>query len=313
MNPSAAKIAGEGSVALPGNYDGVHLGHQALLAAARMHAARLASRVVVLTFDPHPLQLLAPERAPKQLTTRERRAQLLRLAGADDVRVVRFDEDFAKQSPTDFVDSILVKELRARAIVVGSDFRFGEGRAGDLPMLRSLGETRNFSVEEVAPVIDDGSIVSSTRVRQCLENGEVREAARLLSRAHDVDGTVVEGNRRGRTIGFPTANLQCDPVLLPRDGVYMIAARVLDDARVVPGVLNIGTRPTLAAGRSFEAHLFDFDRDIYGKRLRVAFLERLRDEKKFDGIDSLTAQIQSDVALAKEAWANTPMGLVQWM
>lgn len=313
MNQSAAKSAVEGSVALPGNYDGVHLGHRSLLDAAKDHAQRDGLRVVVLTFDPHPLQLLAPERAPKRLTTTQRRAELLRGAGADEVYVACFDEGFARKSPEDFVKSVIVDDLRARVVIVGSDFRFGADRAGDLTLLRELGKAHGFTVQECTPFLHDDAVVSSTRVRECIETGDVNTASTLLARVHEVEGNVIEGHRRGRTIGFPTANLDCDPVLIPRDGVYAVAARVLDEERVLSGVLNIGTRPTLAAGRSFEVHLFDFNRDIYAKRLRVGFLARIRDEQKFAGIDALRAQIEKDVASAKEAWANSPEGLLKWM
>lgn len=306
MPPSVAHPPTTESVVLPGNYDGVHLGHRALIARAREVAEARGLRVTVLTFEPHPLVVLAKDKAPRRIATRARREDLLRDAGADHVHVIPFDAEFARMPPQEFVDRILVGELHARATVTGSDFRFGAERAGDLSALREFGATRRFDVMTVGQVVHRGDVVSSTRVRKCLEAGLVEEASELLDRSHDVDGVVVEGHRRGRTIGFPTANLDCDDVLLPKDGVYMIAARLLDEPDVQRGVLNIGTRPTMRAGRSVEAHLFDFDREIYGRRIRVAFLKRIRDEQKFDGIDALVRQIHVDVDFATKAWTTIP-------
>ncbi len=286
------------SVVTPGNHDGVHLGHRALLDAARALAAR-EHRVVALTFDPHPAQVLAPHRAPPLLTTPARRADLLRRAGADHVEILPFDHALAQRSPEEFVDGVLVERLRAAGVVVGPDFRFGRGRAGDLATLRALGEERGFAVRAVGPVERAGAVVSSTRVRGLLTEGRVAEATALLGRVHDVGGVVVEGHRRGRTIGFPTANLDPEPVLAPADGVYAVVARVDDE--IVRGVANLGVRPTLEAGRSIEVHLFDFDRDIYGRAVRVGFVARLRGEVKFDGLDALKAQIARDADEARHA------------
>jgi riboflavin kinase / FMN adenylyltransferase len=284
----------------------VHVGHRALLDEARRHAGVAGLGVVALTFDPHPLALLAPQRAPVPLTTVARRIELLRAAGADEVVVARFDAGYAAQSAEGFVDDVLVGQLRARVVVVGPDFRFGAGRAGTLEQLRALGVERGFEVAEVGPVTVEGiGRVSSTQVRDALRAGELERATQMLGRVHDVDGTVVLGHQRGRTLGFPTANLDCDPVLLPADGVYAVVARVLDAPGAAPGpllrgVANLGARPTFAAGRSVEAHLFDFESDLYGRRLRVGFVARLRGEQKFDGVDALRAQIALDAGAARE-------------
>lgn len=289
---------------VPGNHDGVHVGHRALLDEARRRADAAGLAVVPLTFDPHPLTVLAPERAPVPLTTIARRVELLREAGADEVAVARFDAAYAARSADAFVDAVLVGELRAGAVIVGPDFRFGAGRTGTIERLRELGAVRGFTVHEVGPVELPGlGRVSSTRIREALRAGALEDATRMLGRIHEVEGVVVEGDKRGRTIGFPTANLDCDPILVPADGVYAVVARVLAPSRGaqrILGVANLGTRPTFAAGRSVEVHLFDFTGDLYGARLRVGFVARLRAEQKFDGIDALRAQIAKDARAARD-------------
>lgn len=301
------------SIVVPGNHDGVHLGHRALLSRARAHGEERGLSVVALTFDPHPLALLRPELAPRAITTIERRVELLRAFGADEVHVATFDRAFASLSADEFIERVLRETLDARAVVAGADFHFGRGRAGTPETLVS----RGLEVIDVPVVgVDDGARVSSTLVREALVRGDVTRATELLGRHHDLDGVVVHGQARGRTIGFPTANLtlapasralpDAGPPLVPADGVYAIHARPLDDAeRVVwGGVANVGVRPTVGAGRSIEAHLFDVSRDLYGQRLRVAFVERLRDEQKFDGIDSLVAQIRRDADRARSRTAS---------
>ncbi len=297
----------------PGNHDGVHLGHRALLAAARRIADPAGFAAVALTFDPHPAAVLAPDRAPALLTTIERRSELLRALGADEVVVQRCARAFASLAPEEFVRSVLVERLRARGVVVGADFRFGRGRSGDVTRLRELGGEHGFGVSTVDPVIVDGEVVSSTRVRAALVSGGVRDAATLLGRVHDVDGRVVRGDGRGRSIGVPTANLDCDPVLLPSDGVYAVVLRVHGERELLQGVANLGVRPTFAAGRSVEVHLFDIDRDLYDRRVRVGFVERLRSERKFDGIDALKAQIAQDVNDARARLAAADRGEWRWI
>lgn len=301
------------SIVTPGNHDGVHFGHRALLDAARAMATRDGSAVVALTFDPHPAAVLAPERAPALLTTIDRRRELLLAFGADRVEVVRFDRAFASLSPEAFVRSVLVESLDTHGVVVGPDFHFGKARAGDTDALRELGREHGFEVQTVGPVTLEGAVVSSTRVRQAVRAGDVRGAARLLGRLHDVDGRVVRGDGRGRSIGVPTANLDCDPVLLPEDGVYAVAARMLGEPDVLLGVANLGVRPTFAAGRSVEVHLLDVDRDLYDARMRVAFVERLRGEQKFDGVEALKAQIARDAAEARKLLTTEPRTLWQWI
>ncbi|MCB9595907.1 MAG: bifunctional riboflavin kinase/FAD synthetase [Sandaracinaceae bacterium] len=294
-----------GAIVAPGNYDGVHLGHRALLDAAREEATG-DERVTVLTFDPHPSIVLAPLRAPALLTTIERRRALLEKLGADAVEVAHFDRAFAAQPADRFVSDVLLGRLGARAVVVGPDFRFGKGREGSVETLRAAGLT----ALEVAPVERDGAVVSSTRIRGALREGRVEDACRWLGRVHDVGGEVVMGDQRGRTIGFPTANLACEPVLLPADGVYSVVARG-ESGELLRGVANLGVRPTMEAGRSVEAHFFDFEGDLYGRTLRVGFVTRLRGEQRFDGLDALKAQIALDAqrarvdleAAAERSWA----------
>lgn len=286
-----------------GNHDGVHLGHRALLAAARERAGREGLTVTAVTFDPHPSMVLAPDRAPPLLTTMARRRELLLALGADEVTVLRFDRELASTSPEAFAEEVLVGRLAAESVVVGPDFRFGRGRAGDVAALGALGAAHGFDVITVPPVTLDGEAVSSTRVRAALARGEVRDAARLLGRVHDVDGSVVRGDGRGRSIGVPTANLDCDPILLPADGVYAVVVRVHGERELLRGVANLGVRPTFAAGRSVEVHLFDVDRDLYDARVRVGFVERLRAEQRFDGVEALKAQIARDAERARASLA----------
>ena len=311
MNPSDLSP----SVVTPGNHDGVHLGHRALISTARDLAARSGLSTMGMCFDPHPTSVLAPDRAPVLLTPMARRVELMRGAGCDDVAVLAFDRDFAQTSPESFVRRVLVERCRARAVVVGPDFHFGSKRTGNMETLRALGREHSFSVTVVRPVLFEGDPVSSTRVRRVLaEEGDVVAAARMMTRVHDVEGEVVLGDQRGRTIGFPTANLRLGEVQLPADGVYAVAVSVTGgDGQRLLGVANLGQRPTFGAGRSVEVHLFDFDGDLYGKTLRVGFVARVRPEQKFAGVDALVAQIQQDCERAREALAATDEELLRWI
>jgi riboflavin kinase/FMN adenylyltransferase len=303
------------SVVTPGNHDGVHLGHRLLLQTAREQARGAGHRVVALTFDPHPTQFIAKDRGVELLTEPTRRRELLLALGADEVIFKRFDAAFAALSPEQFARDVLVHEAGARAVVVGSDFRFGAGRAGDVAALHRLGTQLGFTAIDVAKVQSVGGVVSSSRIRQALSEGDVSTAAHMLGRVHDVTRRVIRGDQRGRTIGVPTANLALEGSLLPRQGVYAVVARVMGDPErvLLPGVANLGTRPTVAAGRSFEVHLLDFSRDIYDRELRVGFVARLRDEQKFSGLDALKQQIQLDVAAARQAIADTQAECLAWM
>lgn len=300
------------SVLTPGNFDGVHLGHQALVRAVCEGARARGAEARAMFFDPHPTAFFTPEAAPSQLTNVARRTELLRRVGIERVDVRRFDEDFAAQSPVAFVRDVLVRDHAVCELVVGPDFRFGRDRAGDLASLRALGRDHGFEVTVVDPVVVEGDVVSSTRIRGALAEGEVALAATLLGRFHDVDGVVVEGDRRGRTLGFPTANLRVE-MALPADGVYAVACRVEGGNAPLLGVANLGVRPTFGAGRSVEVHLLDFAGDLYGHTLRIAFVARLRGEVRFDGIDALVAQLGRDVVAGREALSQADPELLEWM
>lgn len=301
------------SVIAPGNYDGVHLGHRALLRSARAHAVAHGLRTAALTFDPHPLSVLDPARAPGMLTTQRRRAELLRAVGADDVIVQRFDRAYAALPPEAFIEVLCDKG--AKALVVGPDFRFGQKRAGDVRLLQTLGARHGLSVLIEEPVLLAGTRVSSTAIRNALSAGDVAGASRMLGRVHELDGSVIKGDQRGRTLGFPTANLAPDAVLPPADGVYAVVARDLSQppSKLLLGVANLGSRPTFAAGRSLEVHIFDLDADLYDHTLRVGFVERIRGELRFAGLEELKRQIEADCVRARELLQARDEELVAWI
>jgi riboflavin kinase/FMN adenylyltransferase len=285
------------SVVTPGNHDGVHLGHRALIDAAKRIADQQGWRTVGMFFNPHTTAVLAPERAPVPLTGVERRVEIMKGAGCDDVLVLPFDSQFARQTPEQFVQTVLLDTCHARGVVVGPDYHFGHKRSGNIETLRSWGGEDGFIVELVQPVMHHGEAVSSTRIRRVLrEDGNVEDAAVMMTRLHEVAGTIVPGDRRGREIGFPTANLEVEPLQLPKDGVYAVVARVLDEpgAPLLQGVANLGDRPTFGAGRSVEVHLFGFDGDLYDRRMRLGFAARIRGEKKFEGLEALRQQNDRD-------------------
>ena len=295
-----------GAIYAPGNHDGVHLGHRALLRRCRELAneAAIPLRVAALTFDPHPAALISPERVPAKLTTIERRSELLYAAGADEVVVQKFDQALAELPPEAFLSRLFARG--AAGFVVGPDFRFGKDREGDVALLELVAKRDRLKLFVEPPVLLNGERVSSSAIRKALIDGDLEKATAMLGRVHELEGEVVVGQQRGRTLGFPTANLSGTEVLHPRDGVYAVIARVLPDRSdpntvdhfgpraLLHGVANLGTRPTLAAGRSVEAHLFDFSGDLYGKRLRIGFVSRVRDEQKFATLDALVAQIARD-------------------
>jgi riboflavin kinase/FMN adenylyltransferase len=304
------------SVVTPGNHDGVHLGHRALIDAAKRTADAQGWQTLAMCFEPHPTAVLVPERAPVLITDLKRRIELLNGAGCDDVVVLPFDSEFSKMNPDRFVERVLLDACHAKGVVVGPDFHFGHKRSGNLATLRQWGEREGFTVELVEPVMFKGKAVSSTRLRRILqEDGNVEDAAIMMTRVHETTGRVVQGDQRGREIGFPTANLEAGPLLLPKDGVYAVVARVLDEAGalLLHGVANLGNRPTFEAGRSVEVHLFGFDGDLYEKRLRVGFVARIRGESKFDGLEALREQINRDCDQAKNALQQLNPDLVRWI
>jgi riboflavin kinase / FMN adenylyltransferase len=282
-----------------GNFDGVHRGHQSLFERVKDWASRLNGEAVVVTFDPHPLRVIRPGNGPVFITPHERKLQLIAASGIDVTVVVPFDRQFAQISATKFVTDLLVGKLGARAIVVGYDYRFGRGREGDITFLKNMGSELGFEVEAVSAIEIDGTMVSSTMIRQCIQAGELAEACRLLGRPYEISGTVVRGrNRGGRLLGFPTANIRIQEQAPPRRGVYVVEAAV--GGRVYGGAANLGVNPTFGETElSLEVHLFDFDEIIYDQTITVRFLERLRDETRFAGVEELIVQIRKDCEKAK--------------
>ncbi len=291
-----------------GNFDGVHRGHRAVLAQAKETASAAGLATAVLTFDPHPAAIIG-RGAPPALTTLTHKSALLREAGVDAVWVRAFDRELAAWSPERFARELVKEQLRAQIVVVGNNFRFGAQRAGDLAILRALGVSLGFVAQPHPMAGDEGGPFSSTRVRAALADGDTARAEAVLGRRYAFSGTVREGDKRGRTIGFPTANVEDVAELVPKDGVYAVTVDTLDDAGVPTplgrGVMNVGVRPTVdgSGRRTQEVHLFDFDGDLYGRTLRVHLAAHLRDEKKFDGLDALKAQIAADATAAKKALA----------
>jgi riboflavin kinase/FMN adenylyltransferase len=307
-----APALARGSVIIIGNFDGVHRGHQALALCAVEKARALGVQPVALTFEPHPSTVLGRS-APPALTTLARKAELLARLGIEHVVVRRFDVGFASYSPERFARELLAEELSARVVVVGTDFRFGEKRAGDVDALRAFGATLGF---EVAPeeARDGRGPYSSSRARDAVAAGDLDEAEHVLGRRHSVSGVVGEGDKRGRTIGFPTANLRGVPELVPARGVYAVVVDRLEGghARALGrGVMNIGVRPTVTGGalETREVHLFDLSADLYGAELRVHFVARLREERRFEGVDALKAQIAEDAVKGRALTAGVaPVG-----
>lgn len=283
-----------------GNFDGVHIGHQALLSAIRRAAEQLGGPSTVVTFDPHPLAVLRPEGPPPAVDTLATRLELLRGQAIDRVIVLRFDEQLAAQSAQWFAYEVLCQRLHGRHFVTGPGVRFGHRGAGDLALLRQAAESVGGTVEPFAGVVLDGAIVSSSRVRQAVAAGEAETAARLLGRPFCLRGTVVHGDARGRTIGFPTANLLAPGQIQPAHGVYACLAEVAGQWH--DAVTNVGVRPTFVGTQaSVEAHLLNWQGDLYDQDLQLHFVARLRAEQRFAGLDALIAQIHLDVIAARTA------------
>jgi len=289
---------GPGTVVALGVFDGVHLGHRAILETARERGRRTGLEALACTFDPHPLEVLEPERAPAPLATLEERLALIAELGLDATVVVAFTPELARMEPEAFVKDVLVGRLRAREVVLGFNHTFGRGARGDARLLRALGERLGFAVHVMPPLVVDGQPVSSSAIRAALEQGDVERARRYLGRPYALAGEVVAGAGRGRALGVPTANLRPErPVLLPR-GVY--AAHAETGAGRYAAVVNIGVRPTFGETTPVvEAHLLDFAGVLYGQRLRLAFAARLRDERRFPDVEALRRQIAEDIAAAR--------------
>jgi riboflavin kinase/FMN adenylyltransferase len=286
-----------GAVAL-GNFDGVHRGHQALLATTAGHAQALKAPLVALTFEPHPRRFFVPDTGPFRLTLPPAKVRLLEQHGVQAVLAQRFDPAFAAVSAEAFIDEVLLGGLGARHVVCGYDFTFGARRSGNVEKLRKMGEKRGFGVTVLDPVMREGEIYSSTRIREALRAGMAGEATELLGHPWEIEGVVEQGDQRGRTIGFPTANVALGEHLRPRFGVYAVRALVDDVWR--NAVANLGKRPTVGKlQENFEVHLFDFAGDLYGRTLRVQLVDFIRPEMKFAGLDQLKAQIAADGQAAR--------------
>jgi riboflavin kinase / FMN adenylyltransferase len=282
-----------------GNFDGVHRGHRKILDRVERVASERGATSVVMTFDPHPPRVVRPDKAPPLLMTTAQRLDAISAAGLQGAAIVRFTREMSMWTPEEFVKTVLVDWLRVAEVWVGANFLFGHDRAGNFTLLRALGATHGFKAEKIDPVRYKEFVVSSTRVRRLVAEGRVDEAGALLGHQYYIDGTVVEGDRRGRTIGFPTANLRSDNELLPPHGVYATTATIRGVVRA--SVTNVGVRPTVdSSGRTHvETHLFNFHDDVYGQSMRVGFVQRIRDERAFESLDALRAQIGADCDRAR--------------
>ncbi len=283
-----------------GVFDGVHRGHQAVISTSTSHAASAGGTAVVVTFDPHPAKVLRPDKAPHLLTATQHKIDLIRSLGAGYLLVIPFTRDFAATTPQDFVRQLVNQAKPLREICVGHEWSFGKNRAGNLDLLKELGSNFGFDVVGIPPVKINGQVVSSTAIRHAVETGDFAKAAEMLGRDYTILGTVTGGEKLGTKIGFPTANLSAHNEQFPPDGVYFAEARVADALHY--GVVNLGYRPTVAhqPERTLEIHLLDFDRQIYGQDVEVRFLQYLRPERKFDGIDALVRQIRLDIEQARK-------------
>ena len=301
--PELAQIPGPVFLAI-GVFDGVHLGHQAVIGSTVRHARETGGTAVVVTFDPHPAKFLRPQESPRLLTATDHKIALLRGLGVSHLLVLTFDQRLASTPPEEFVRQLVAASKPLREICVGQEWSFGKNRAGNLALLKKLGVEMNFHVVGVVPVTRDGVIVSSTAIRRAVEGGDLALAAKMLGREYTILGTVEEGNRLGRSLGFPTANLSAHSEQFPPNGVYAAEGRL--DGRVMRGVVNLGVRPTVATDapqRVLEFHLFDFDRDLYGVDIEVRFLRYLRPERKFENLAALREQIARDTTEARQIFA----------
>ena len=282
-----------------GNFDGVHLGHAALVGRLAEVAGERQLAPMVLTFEPHPREFFAPDSAPARLSTVREKLELLADCGATQAMVCPFNACFAALSADEFVEQVLVQGCRVKHLIVGDDFRFGRGRTGDYAFLQQAGARHGFTVEAMGSVTLDGERVSSSGVRRALAAGNMEKAARLLGRPYVIDGQVAHGDKIGRQLGFATANIRIRHNPLPMTGVFAVEVGGLGE-QPLPGVANLGVRPTLNGTRPLlEVHLFDFDRDIYGAHISVRFVHKLRDEQRFPNFDALKAQIAADAAAAR--------------
>jgi riboflavin kinase/FMN adenylyltransferase len=299
--PELARLPGPLFLAI-GVFDGVHLGHQAVITTSAQHAAAAGGTPVVVTFDPHPAKVLRPQAAPHLLTATQHKIALIRKLGVGHLLVIHFDREFSHTPPDAFVEQLVRHGQPLREICVGHEWSFGKGRAGNLALLKQLGARDGFDVVGIAPVEVKGEVVSSTAIRSAVERGDLARAGEMLGREYTILGTVKAGQKLGRKLGFPTANLSAHSEQFPPNGVYLAEAQL--NGAIYRAVANLGYRPTVAQGkpeRLLELHLFELNRDIYGEDVEVRFLRFLRPEKKFENVEALRAQIEQDVKRARQS------------
>ncbi|WRH76701.1 MAG: bifunctional riboflavin kinase/FAD synthetase [Sphingobium sp.] len=290
-----------GGIAALGNFDGFHLGHQAVAGEAIAQAKAQGRPAIIATFDPHPVRYFTPDAPPFRLTTLDQRQRLFEAAGADAMLVFEFDAALAGTSAEDFIDRLLIERLGLAGVVTGEDFTFGKKRGGNIGVLRERGAAQGLSSLAVGPVTDAGGVISSSRIRDALRSGDLASANRLLTRPFAVEAPVQHGDKNGRLLGFPTANMDLGKYLRPRYGVYAVRGR-LPDGRLLDGAANVGIRPQFEPPKELlEPHFFDFAEDLYGQTIEVEFHAFLRPEGKYESLKALTAQIAQDCADAKVA------------
>ncbi|OAT48480.1 riboflavin kinase/FMN adenylyltransferase [Proteus hauseri ATCC 700826] len=290
-----------GCVLTIGNFDGVHRGHQALLKHLKQEASQRGLPTVVMTFEPQPLEFFLPEKAPARLTRLRDKIKYLAECGIDYLLCIKFDKQFAAQTPEEFVSSLLVKKLGVQFLAIGDDFRFGKNREGDFHFLQQAGDKYGFEVANTESYCDQGLRISSTAVREALLNDDLALAESLLGHPYSVCGRVVHGNELGRTIGFPTANIPMKRLVAPVKGVYAVDVYLSGHQSPLAGVANIGSRPTVKGkGVQLEVHLIDVNMDLYGRRIDVVLRKKLRNEQRFASLDALKQQIADDVATARD-------------
>jgi len=298
-----------GAVLTIGNFDGVHLGHRTIIERMRERAAELGVPAMAMTFDPHPVRLLRPREAPRLLTTMSQRLELFERLGIEVTLVMPFTPELARMDAAEFVRRVLVDRLAVREVHIGNNFRFGSDRGGNIDLLVAMGREHGFAACGVSQVLLDDEIVSSTRVRRSVAQGRVEETTRLLSRPPHVDGSVFRGERLGQKLGFPTLNIAVENELYPAHGVYVTAVYLRSFGRTFPSVTNVGVKPTVYENytTTVETHLLDFTADVYDERVRLFFLQRLRDERVFPSPMALVAQIRKDVETTRRWFEDRPL------
>jgi riboflavin kinase / FMN adenylyltransferase len=295
-----------GGIIALGNFDGFHLGHQAVVGRAVALAKARGVPAIVATFDPHPVRYFKPDALPFRLTTLDQRERLFGAAGADAMLVLHFDATLANVTASNFITDWLIARTGAAGVVTGEDFTFGKGRGGNTQVLAEIGRAHGLTVETVGPVSEGGEVISSSRIRDALQTGDCETATRLLTRPFAIEGTVQHGDKRGRTIGYPTANIDMGSYLRPRYGIYAVRGR-LPDGRVLDGAANLGIRPSFDPPRELlEPFFFGFSGDLYGQTIEVELHAFIRPEAKFDSLISLTTQMDADCVMARTLLSHTP-------